>query len=142
MDERSPAQVFALVIGLMLVAAGIAGFFYSASFSAGDEIEREALLGILDVNGWHNVVHIASGVLGLAVAGSYFGARAYAIAIGAIYLLVAALGFIAGDGDEILGLIPVNTEDNVLHLLIGISGLGAGLLTPAVPPPSTLQPAD
>jgi hypothetical protein len=29
----------------------------------------------------------------------------------------------------------------VLHLLIGIAGLGAGLLTPAVPPPSTLEPA-
>lgn len=142
MDERSPAQVFALVIGLSLVVGGIAGFFYSASFSTGDEIEREALLGILDVNGWHNLVHIASGVLGLAVAGSYFGARTYAIALGVVYLLIAALGFIAGDGDEILALIPVNTEDNVLHLLIGISGLGAGLLTPAVPPPSTLRPAD
>ncbi len=142
MDERSPAQVFALVIGLALVVGGIAGFFYSASFSTGDDVEREALLGILDVNGWHNVVHIATGVLGLAVAGSYGGARGYAIGIGVVYLLVAALGFIAGDGEEILGLIPVNTEDNVLHLLIGIAGLGAGLLTAAVPPPSTLEPAD
>ena len=36
MDERSPAQVYALVIGLTLVVAGIAGFFYNASFSTGD----------------------------------------------------------------------------------------------------------
>jgi Domain of unknown function (DUF4383) len=133
-DGRSPAEVFALVIGLALVAVGIAGFFYSASFSTGDEVEREALLGILDVNGWHNVVHIATGVLGLAAAGSYGGARGYAIGIGVLYLLVAGLGFIAGDGEEILGLIAVNTEDNVLHLLIGIAGLGAGLLTAGVPP--------
>jgi Domain of unknown function (DUF4383) len=141
-DERSPAQVFALVIGLALVVGGIAGFFYSASFSTGDDIEREALLGILDVNGWHNMVHIATGVLGLAVAASYGGARGYAIGIGVVYLLVAAAGFIAGDGEEILSLLPVNTEDNVLHLLIGIAGLGAGLLTPAVPPPSVLAQAD
>jgi hypothetical protein len=131
MDERSPAQVYALVIGLTLVVAGIAGFFYNASFSTGDGTERDAVLGVLDVNGWHNVVHIASGAVGLLIVGSYRGARAYALGLGIVYLLVTLLGFIAGDGDEILNLIPVNTEDNVLHLLIGIAGIGAGLATPA-----------
>jgi hypothetical protein len=136
MDERSPAQVYALVIGLSLVAAGILGFFYNASFSTGDGIEREAVLGVLDVNGWHNVVHIATGVIGLALAGSYDGSRGYALAFGVIYLAVALAGFIAGDGGEIIGLIPVNTEDNFLHLLIGLAGLGAGLATPSTTAPS------
>ena len=131
MDERSPAQVYALVIGLTLVVAGVAGFFYSASFATGDGSERDAVLGILDVNGWHNLVHILSGAVGLFVAGSYGGARAYALGLGVVYLLVTLLGFIAGDGEEILNLIPVNTEDNFLHLLIGIAGIGAGLATPA-----------
>ena len=134
MEERSPAQVYALVIGLTLVVAGIVGFFYSASFSTGDGTERDAVLGILDVNGWHNLVHIATGALGLAVAASYGGARRYAIGLGAVYILVAVLGFVAGDGDEILNLIPINTEDNVLHLLIGLAGIGAGLATPAREP--------
>jgi hypothetical protein len=134
MEERSPAQVYALVIGLTLVAAGILGFFYSASFSTGDGTERDAVLGILDVNGWHNIVHIATGALGLAVAASYGGARGYAIGLGAVYILVAVLGFVAGDGDEILNLIPVNTEDNFLHLLIGVAGIGAGLATPSREP--------
>jgi hypothetical protein len=137
MENRSPAQVYALVIGASLVAAGILGFFYNASFGTGDGTERDAVLGILDVNGWHNVVHIASGALGLAVAGSYGGARAYAIALGALYLVITALGFVAGDGDELFNLIPINTEDNVLHLLIGIAGVGAGLATPATRAPST-----
>ncbi len=131
MDERSPAQVYALVIGLTLVAAGVAGFFYNASFSTGDGGERDAVLGILDVNGWSNIVHIASGAIGLFVVGSYRGARAYSLGLGVVYLLVTLLGFIAGDGEEILNLIPVNTEDNFLHLLIGIAGIGAGLATPA-----------
>ena len=137
MDARSPAQVYAVAIGLTLVAAGILGFFYNASFATGGGIERDAVLGILDVNGWHNVVHIATGVLGLAVAGSYDGSRVYAVAFGVIYLVVALAGFIAGDGGEILSLIPVNTEDNFLHLLIGIAGLGAGLATPSTTAPST-----
>jgi hypothetical protein len=131
MDQRSPAQVYALVIGLTLVVAGIAGFFYSASFSTGDGAERDALLGILDVNGWHNVVHVATGAIGLLVAGSYGAARGYALGLGAVYLLVTLLGFIAGDGEEIFNLIPVNTEDTVLHLLLGVAGIGAGLATPA-----------
>jgi len=142
MDERSPAQLYALVIGLTLVVAGIAGFFYSASFSTGDGTERDAVLGVLDVNGWHNLVHIASGAIGLFVAASYGGARRYALGLGATYLLVAALGFIAGDGDEIFNLIPVNTEDNFLHILIGITGVGAGLAAPAREPESgTARPA-
>jgi hypothetical protein len=119
------------------VVVGIAGFFYNASFATGDGTERDAVLGILDVNGWHNVFHIASGVLGLAVAGSYGGARVYAIGLGVVYLLVALLGFLAGDGEEIFNLIPINTEDNFLHLLIGIAGVGAGLATPATAEPST-----
>ena len=131
MDESSPAQVYALVIGLTLVVIGIVGFFYSASFSTGDGTERDAVLGILDVNGWHNIVHITSGAIGLVLAGSYRGARDYALGLGAVYLLVTLLGFIAGDGDEILDLIPVSTEDNFLHLLIGIAGIAAGLATPA-----------
>jgi hypothetical protein len=140
--ERSPAQVYCLVIGVALVAAGILGFFYNASFDTGDGLERDAVLGILDVNAWHNLVHIATGLLGLAVAASYSGSRAYAIGLGIVYLVVMLLGFIAGDGEEIFNLIPVNTEDNILHLLLGIAGIGAGLATPArEPQPGTARPA-
>jgi Domain of unknown function (DUF4383) len=139
METRSPAQVYALVVGATLVVAGIAGFFYSASFGSGDGTARDALLGILDVNGWHNLLHIASGVLGLAVVGSYPAARGYAFGLGAVYLVVMLLGFAAGDGGEVAGLIPVNTEDNVLHLLIGFAGIAAGFATPASQAPSTVS---
>ncbi len=136
---RSPAQLYALVIGAVLTAAGILGFFYEASFATGDDtlVEREAVLGILDVNGWHNVVHLLSGAVGLALAGSYAGARAYAFGLGAAYVVVTILGFVYGDGDSIFKLIPVNTEDNILHLLIAVAGIGAGLATPAQPAPTT-----
>jgi hypothetical protein len=137
MQNRSPAQLYALVFGVVLVAVGILGFFYEGSFTTGDDAPREGLLGIFDVNGWHNVVHIASGLVGLALAGSYAGARAFALGFGAVYALVALVGFIMGDGEVILGLIPVNTADNVLHLLIAFAGIGAGVASPAVPEPTT-----
>lgn len=139
MTGRSPAQLYALVFGVVLVAAGILGFFYNASFATGDDTltDRDAVLGILDVNGWHNVVHIATGLLLLAVAGSYAKARTYALGLGGVYVLVAVIGFIYGDGDSIFRLIPVNTEDNVFHLLIGVAGIGAGVATTEAPAPTT-----
>jgi hypothetical protein len=139
---ETPAKAYALGIGAVLVLAGILGFFYESAFSTDSSGETDAVLGILDVNGWHNLVHIASGAIGLFVAGSYGGARLYALGLGVVYLVVAALGFIAGDGDEIFNLIPVNTEDNFLHLLIGIAGVGAGLATPAREPSTTLKGSD
>lgn len=135
MTGRSPAQIYALVFGVVLVAAGILGFFYNATFGAGDDVERDAVLGILDVNGWHNIVHIASGLVGLAVAGSWSAARMYALAFGAVYIVVTILGFVYGDGEAIFGLIPINTEDNILHLLIGVAGIAAGAASPAEPRP-------
>jgi hypothetical protein len=79
------------------------------------------------VNGWHNLVHIATGGLGLlAFAAGAYAARAYAFGLGAVYILVAIWGFVVGDGDSILSIVPVNTEDNVLPLLIGLAGLRSG----------------
>jgi Domain of unknown function (DUF4383) len=130
MADLNPAQLYALVVGAVLVVAGIIGFFYSSSFGGPGDVD--AVFGILDVNAWHNIVHILTGGLGLAAfaAGAY-AARQYALGLGAVYILVAIVGFIYGDGDAILGFIPVNTEDNVLHLLLGLAGLGAGVVTPA-----------
>lgn len=133
---RSPAQLYALIFGAVLTVAGIIGFFYNSEFTS-DKSVRDAVFGILDVNGWHNVVHIVTGILGLAAAGSYASSRSYALGLGVVYIVVAIWGFIIGDGDSILSIIPVNTEDNILHLLIGVTGIAAGMATPAVADPTT-----
>jgi hypothetical protein len=138
--NESPARLYAGIVGATLVVAGIIGFFYEADFTSNESV-RDAVFGILDVNGWHNLVHILTGVLGLLAASSYSSARTYALGLGVVYIAIAIWGFIIGDGDSILSIIPVNTEDNVLHLLIGISGIAAGMATPAVADPTTLRPA-
>src|SRR5215218_9995318 len=131
MQNLSPARLYALVFGAVLVVAGIIGFFYESEFTD-DESVRDAVFGILDVNGWHNVVHIATGALGLlAFAAGAYAARTYAFGLGVVYLAVAVWGFIVGDGDSILSIVPVNTEDNVLHLALGLLGVAAGAASPA-----------
>ena len=141
-NDQSPARLYAGIVGATLVVAGIIGFFYNSEFTS-DKSVRDAVFGILDVNGWHNVVHILTGALGLlAFSAGAYAARQYAIALGAVYLVVAAWGFIVGDGDSILSIIPVNTEDNVLHLLLGVLGLAAGYApAPAAARADRVEPA-
>ena len=91
---------------------------------------------MLDVNGWHNVVHLATGLLGLAFAGSYDGSCRFAIGLGVVYSLVTVMGLLYGSDDAILGLVPINAEDNVLHALIALAGLAAWAATPSAPRPT------
>ena len=124
--HRTPAQLYALLVGAVLVGAGIMGFFYNSSFDTGGHVPRDAVLGVLDVNAWHNLVHLATGALGLATFASVAAARTYAVGVGVVYLIVAIWGLALGDGGTILGIVPVNTEDNVLHVLLAVTGLAAG----------------
>ncbi|HEY8640553.1 MAG TPA: DUF4383 domain-containing protein [Solirubrobacterales bacterium] len=128
MEGASPARLYATLVGGTLVIAGIIGFFYSSSFGSPGNVD--AVFGILDVNGWHNIVHIVTGGLGLLAAG--YAARQYALGLGVVYIAIAIWGFIIGDGHSILGFIPVNTEDNFLHVILGVLGVAAGVATPAV----------
>jgi len=133
MAESSPARLYCTLVGAVLVIAGIIGFFYSAGFDtgvAGVSKDTDDIFGILAVNGWHNVVHILLGVLALVAAGSPYGARTYCLAIGLVYVVLALWGFIDDDG-IIIGLLPLNDEDNVLHLVLGLTGLAAGAATPS-----------
>jgi len=124
-DEYTPAQVYAGAFGAVLLVVGLIGFLYSSAFGSPGDVD--GVFGIFDVNGWHNLVHIASGILGLAAfAAGASASRTFALGFGAVYLVVAIWGFIIGDGESILGFLPVNTEDNVLHLVIAAVGIAAG----------------
>lgn len=126
MEAPSPARLYAALTGALLVIIGILGFFYSASFGTPGEVDE--MLGAFDVNGWLNVIHIGLGALGLLVAG--FAARSYALWLGLLLVVLAAWGFVNGADDAILGFIPCNFGDNMLHLVLGTLGLAAAVATP------------
>jgi hypothetical protein len=123
-STTSPARLYALLVGVVLVAAGIIGFFYESSFTTDDSL-RGAVFGLLDVNGWHNVVHIATGLLGIVMARTLASARTYCLLFGIVYALVCVWGFISGNDGSVLAIVPVNTADNVLHLLLAAGGFAA-----------------
>jgi hypothetical protein len=123
---RTPAQWYCVLGGLALLLAGIFGFVADASFDTGDGVQGGSFLGF-EVNGIHNLVHVASGLLLLAGSRTRSSARAVAIAFGATYGLVALIGLI--DGSDVLTLIPVNSADNALHVGLALAGLVLGLLS-------------
>lgn len=105
------AKTFAMVLGVILLLVGILGFLLNPAGGL--------LLGIFAVNGPHNAIHVASGLLGIAAA--FMGwARLFCQAFGVVYLLVGLLGFVATDSQSmLLGLIHINMAANLLHLAIG-----------------------
>ena len=144
MEASSPARLYCLLVGGVLVLAGILGFFYEASFAVGTEIEADKVLGLLAVNGWHNLVHLGIGALLLVAAGG--AARSAALLVGILYLVLAALGFIATGDDGIgfvaengvlIDVVPVNDEDNWLHVILGLTGVLAALATGRRAAPAT-----
>jgi len=110
MEVPSPARLYAAAAGALLVVLGILGFFYDASFGSLDSYE-EAFAG-LQVNGWLNLFFLATGSLGLLVAG--VSSRTYALAIGLLYTLLAIVDWGSG----------------WLFLTIGVLGIVAALGTP------------
>jgi hypothetical protein len=68
-------------------------------------------------------VHLASGLVLLLLAGRR--ARVAAVAFGAIYAIVALVGLV--DGNDVLGVIPVNGADNVLHVVLALAGVATGI---------------
>jgi hypothetical protein len=113
--------VFCLIGGLVLLGRGLVGFaFLDSSFDTPGE-------------GWHHLIHLASGValLGAFAAGEG-AARAAAIVFGVGYASLAVAGIV--EGDTAFGLIGADAADKLFHTVIGLASLGAGLASrPARP---------
>jgi len=101
MEPPSPARLYAGLAGAGLLLLGILGFFYTASF-AGLEDYEEAL-GTLQVNGWLNLFYVATGAIGLLVAGA--SSRTYSLVVGILFTVLAIVGWGSGALDLVVGLL-------------------------------------
>src|SRR5206468_5953558 len=89
---RQPVQAAALVVGVVFVVVGIAGFipgvtthYSDMSFAGHDSMAK--LLGVFMVSVLHNIVHLLFGIAGIALARTAASARSYLIGGGLIYLV-------------------------------------------------------
>ena len=121
--NRTPIQLAATLVGLSFLVAGIGGFIPGITTNAGDialygHESPAMLLGIFQVSVLHNVIHLAFGIAGLAMAKS--AARTYLVFGGLIYLVTWLYGVSIGPATD-LNFVPLDDADNWLHLAAGLA---------------------
>lgn len=104
-------KLYAMVIGGVLAAVGVLGFF------------NNPILGLFAVNLAHNLVHLVSGALGLWLANSG-KSQMFNQWFGITYTVIAVLGFIPVTAALLSSLLAVNMTDTVLHAALGLISLG------------------
>jgi hypothetical protein len=123
-------QKAALAVGAVFLLIGVLGFVpgtttnYDQLTFAGHHSDA-ALLGIFNVSVLHNLVHLAFGVAGIALARWFKGARSYLLGGGIGYLLLFIYGLVI-DHDSSANFVPVNDADNWLHLGLAVTMVGLG----------------
>ena len=132
---RSIVQLFAAVVGLTFLLAGVAGFIpgvtsnYDDLSWLGTESNAE-LLGLFRVSVLHNIVHLLFAV-GLVAAVRASLSTIYLIGGGVGYLGVAAYGFIV-DHDSDANFLPLNDADNWLHVGLSLGMIVLGVVGAAL----------
>lgn len=117
-------KAVALLFGAVLAVVGVIGFVPQL-------VVDDKLLGLFGITPLNNLVHVGSGVFGLA-AGYYAASESYNKYLGVVYLLVfvvgtvgIALGIGLVTGTGALGL-NIDWADNLLHLTIAVVLLTVG----------------
>ena len=122
---KSPNRLLATIFGAVYLLVGLLGFTVTGGGGFFDT-EGGLLLGLFEVNIFHNIAHLLIGAA-LLIAGlsNARAAKAANITVGAAYLLLGIIGlFLIGSPANILA---INAADNVLHFASATVLLAVGL---------------
>jgi Domain of unknown function (DUF4383) len=133
MRDRSNVQMLATLVAAVFLLVGILGFIpgittnYDDLSFAGHDSDAK-LIGVFQVSVLHNIVHLLFGLVGLALARTWEGARQFLIGGGVIYLALFVYGLFSSGKDTGVNWIPLNWADTILHLVLGLGMVGLGLV--------------
>jgi len=114
-------QWLALVIGVVFLLVGIAGFLVTGFSGFSEHDESQTLLGFA-INPLHNIVHLVIGVLGVSLWITSGSARIFGWLLLIGYGAAFVYGLYAVD-DPGINYLNINEADNWLHLGSAIAGL-------------------
>lgn len=136
MKRQTPwtaAQIAAAAFGLWWLGNAL-GVFLGAepSVTSLDSDGTVRLLGTsIAVNGWHGLLHLLTGLAGVAVCWWPRRARSYAIFVGALYLAAGVWSVFTGS--TVFGLIHADSLGSAVHAVEGTALLAVGLLSAREP---------
>jgi len=123
--KKSPNRLLGTVFGAVYILVGLLGFTVTngVGFFA---TEGGLLLGLFEVNTFHNVAHLLIGAaLLLAGLSSVKASRAVNSTIGFAYLALGFAGLLLVG--SALNILALNAADNVLHFASAVVLLAVGL---------------
>ena len=132
LGARRPVQLAALVVGVVFLLIGVAGFIpgittnYDQLQFAGHQ-SGALLLGVFQVSILHNIVHLLFGLAGLAMGRTAVGARNYLIGGGVIYAVLWLYGLLISDSVP-ANFVPMNMADDWLHFVLAVGMIALGVL--------------
>jgi hypothetical protein len=121
-------QGAALLVAGGFIVIGVLGFI--PAVTPGDK-----LFGVFAISGLHNVLHLVSGFVGIALARTYAASRAYFLGGGVVYLALWLQGLFMGPK-----LLPINGADNSLHFGLGIGMMLLGVTLAGQRDPTKRRP--
>jgi hypothetical protein len=123
----TPAQTFAALSGLFLVALGVlALIFGDVSFGTIGSLANQPEFLIWTVSGWTAVLWIAMGAFGLVSMVRLDTARTYSLVAAAVFAVLAVWGFV--DGSDVAGIFAADTTNNVTHAILAGLALLVGMM--------------
>ena len=124
MDNEQLGRSWMVFAGVALIGAGLIGFV------SGNPIASESESALFRVNAAHNLVHLLTGGLALAIG---LGTRGRQLAngligFGALYAVVALLLIVDPTFFGIFADAPTNTGDHVLHAALAVVSIALGYM--------------
>jgi hypothetical protein len=119
-------RTFAFAVGVLYLALAVLGFLPVFTSAAPDvpgltlNAFNGYLFGVLAVNYFLNLVHMASGAWGVAASRGAGGARAYAKTIAVLYGALAIMGTMP-QLKTVFGLMALNGADVALHATTAVA---------------------
>jgi len=111
--SRTLAQSYCLLVGAFLLLRGASTLAAGASFA-------------LPGDGWRATFQLAIAAILLSSSASRTSAYRAVIAVGATYAIITVLGII--NGSDVLGIIPVDTRDKIVHPALAVIALAIWVL--------------
>ncbi len=129
MGNKSLAAGAALLIGGTYVAVGVLGFVLTG-FDGFLADSSDQILGWASINPMHNLVHVLIGAFLITMTRfSTPTTEGALMGVGLFYIVAFVIGVVAPDNLTIISMNGAADGENFIHIITGVSALGAGLLS-------------